>query len=120
MDDVLKEILQSVSLVVTTLLSSLHDTTTENLNQGFKVAVDSLEKITNSTERILKKVNKILENLADSPQVIVLIAVSGMVLIASILGILIGIHIIKLINTMKSESRDNAKLVRELFSERWD
>ena len=77
-DDVLKERLQSVSLVVTTLLMSLHDTTTENLNKGFKVAVDSLEKITNSTERILKKVDQILKNLADSPQVIVLIAVSGM------------------------------------------
>ena len=48
-DDVLKERLQSVSLVVTTLLTSLHDTTNENLNKGFKVATDSLEKITNST-----------------------------------------------------------------------
>ena len=79
MDDVLKERLQSVSLVVTMLLTSLHDTTTENLNKGFKVATDSLEKITNSTEKILKKVDKILENLADSPQIIVLIVVSGMV-----------------------------------------
>ena len=33
-DDVLKERLQSVSLVITTLLTSLHDTTTENLNRG--------------------------------------------------------------------------------------
>merc|ERR1711867_170955 len=41
-DDVLKERLQSVSLVVTTLLTSLHNTTTENLNKGLKVAVDSL------------------------------------------------------------------------------
>ena len=78
-DDVLKERLQSVSLVVTTLLTSLHDTTTENLNRGFKVATDSLEKITNSTEKILRKVDKILESLADSPQIIVLIVVSSMV-----------------------------------------
>merc|ERR1711895_311790 len=63
-DDVLKERLQSVSLVVTTLLTSLHDITTENLNKGFKVAVDSLDKITNSTERILEKVEQILETLA--------------------------------------------------------
>ena len=101
MDDVLKERLQSVSLVVTTLLTSLHDTTTENLNKGFKVAVDSLEKIANSTERILGKVEQILETLADSPQVIVLITVSGMVSIASILGVLIGMYIIKLIKTIK-------------------
>ena len=119
-DDVLKERLQSVSLVVTTLLTSLHDTTTENLNKGFKVTVDSLGKIANFTERILKKVEQILETLADSPQVIVLIIVSGMVLIASILGVLIGMHIIKLIKTMKTESKDNNELIMKLFSERWD
>ena len=78
-DDVLKERLQSVSLVVTTLLTSLHDTTMENLIKGFKVALDSLGKIANSTERIMEKVEQILENLADSPQVIVLRTVSGMV-----------------------------------------
>ena len=89
----LEERLQSVSLVVTTLLTSLQDTTTENLNKGFKVAADSLENITNHTEKILKEVDQILRNLADSPQVIVLITVSGMVSIASILGVLIGIHI---------------------------
>ena len=88
-DDVLKERLQSVSLVVTTLLTSLHNTTTENLNKGFKVAVDSLEKIANSTEGILEKVEQILETLTDSPQVIVLITMSGIVSIASILGVLI-------------------------------
>ena len=55
-DDVLKERLQSVSLVVTTLLMSLYDATTENLNKELKVAVYSLEKIANSTERILEKV----------------------------------------------------------------
>ena len=42
MDDVLKERLQSVSLVVTMLLTNLHNTTTENLNKGSKVATDSL------------------------------------------------------------------------------
>ena len=67
MDDVLKVRLQSVSLVVTKFLTSLHDTTIENLNRGFKVAIDSLEKITNFTKKILKKVGQILENLADSP-----------------------------------------------------
>ena len=119
-DDVLKERLQSVSLVVTTLLTSLHDTTTENLNKGFKVAVDSLEKIANSTERILGKVEQILETLADSPQVIVLITVSGMVLIASILSVLIGMHNIKLTKAVKTESKENTELISKLFSERWD
>ena len=63
-DDVLKERLQSLSLVVTMLLTSLHDTTTENLNIGLKVATDSQEKITNSTEKILRKVDQILEKFS--------------------------------------------------------
>ena len=57
-DDALKERLKSVSLVVTTLLTSLHDTTTENLNKGFKVATDKLDSLAKTTERILEKWNK--------------------------------------------------------------
>lgn len=73
MDDALKERLKSVSLVVTTLLKSLHDTTTKNLNKGFKVATDSLGKVANTMERIMERVEQILNILADSPQVIVMI-----------------------------------------------
>ena len=62
-DDVLKERLQSVSLLITALLTSLYDTTTENLNRGFKVAVESLETIADSSERILKKIDTILKIL---------------------------------------------------------
>ena len=49
---------------------------TENLSKGFKVATGNLDKIANTTERILKKVEQVLEILADSPQVIALITVS--------------------------------------------
>ena len=105
---------------MTTLLTSLHDTTIENLNKGFKVALDSLGKIANSTERIMAKVEQILETLADSPQVIVLITMSVMVLIASMLGVLIGIHIMKLTKILKTENKENAKQIMKLFSERWD
>ena len=87
-DDALKERLKSVSLVVTTLLTSLHDTTTENLNKGFKVATDNLDKLANTTERIMEKVEQILEILADSPQVIVLITVSIIVSVASVINLL--------------------------------
>ena len=120
MDDALKERLKSVSLVVTTLLTSLHNTTTENLNKGFKVASDSLGKIANTTERIMEKVEQILKTLADSPQVIVLITMSVMVSIASMLGVLIGMHIMKLTKTLKTENKENAKQIMKLFSERWD
>ena len=119
-DDALKERLKSVSLVVTTLLTSLHDTTTENLNKGFKVATDSLGKVSNTTERIMEKVEQILEILADSPQVIVLITMSVMVSIASVLSVLIGVHIMKLTKTLRTENKKNAEQIMQLFSERWD
>ena len=90
-DDALKERLKSVSLVVTTLLTSLHDTTTENLNKGFKVATDNLDKLANTTERMMGKVEQILEILADSPQVIVLITMSIIVSVATVINLIIGV-----------------------------
>ena len=99
---------------------SLHDTTTENLNKGFKVATDSLGKVANTTERIMEWVEQILEILADSPQVIVLITMSVMVSIASVLSVLIGMHITKLTKALRTENKKNAKQIMKLFSERWD
>ena len=58
-DDALKERLKSVSLVITTLLTSLHDTTKEDLNKGFNFATGRLDNIAKSTERILEKVEKV-------------------------------------------------------------
>ena len=43
-----------------------------------------------------------------------------MVSIASVLGVLLGLRIIKLIKEMRNESRDNTKIIKDLFSERWD
>ena len=119
MDDAFKERLKSVSLVVTTLLTSHHDTTTENL-KGFKVATDSLGKVANTTERIMERVEQILKILADSPQVIILITMLVMVSIASMFGVLIGMHIMKLTKTLKTDNKENAKQIIKLFSERWD
>ena len=119
-DDALKERLKSVSLVVTTLLTSLHDTTTENLNKGFKVATDNLDKLANTTERIMERVEQILEILADSPQVIVLITVSVIVSIASVINLLIGMQNMKLAKTLKIENKQNTKQIMQHFTERWD
>ena len=106
--------------MVTTLLTSLYNTTTENLNKGFKVATDSLEKITNSTEKILRKIDIMLEKLSDSPQFIILIVVASIILIGLIFGIVLELRITKLIKEMRNEIRDNTKIIKDLFSERWD
>ena len=68
-------------MVITTLLTSLHDTTAENLNKGFKVAVESLETIADSSEKILKKIDTILEILSDDAQSILLIVATSITLI---------------------------------------
>ena len=120
MDDALKERLKSVSLVVTTLLTSLHDTTTENLNKGFKVATDNLDKLANTTERIMEKVEQILETLADSPQVIVLITVAIIVSVASVINLLIGMQNMKLAKALKIENKQNTEQILQQFTERWD
>ena len=46
-DEAFKEQLILVSLVITSLLTSLHDTAMDGLNKGFKVASDKFEKIIN-------------------------------------------------------------------------
>ena len=117
-DDVLKERLQSVSLVITTLLTSLHDTTTENLNRGFKVAVESLETIADSSKIILKKIDTILKILSDDTQSILLIVATSIILIELISGILFKLRINKLINEMRTEVRSNTQEIKDLFSER--
>ena len=118
-DDTLKERLKSVSLVVTTLLTSLHDTTTENLNKGFKVATDKLDSLAKTTERILEKVEQVLETLADSPQVIALITVSILVLVATVINLLIGIQNIKMAKALKFENQQNTEEILEKFTEKW-
>ena len=118
-DDALKERLKSVSLVITTLLTSLHDTTTEDLNKGFKFATGRLDNIAKSTERILEKVEEVLETLADSPQVIALITMSILVLVATVINLLIGIQNLKKAKAFKVDNQQNTMKILEKFPEKW-
>ena len=56
-DEALKARLQSVSLVVTSLLTSLHETNTEGLNKEFKGALDKFEKLSSQVKRLLTTQN---------------------------------------------------------------
>ena len=104
-DDALKERLKLVSLIITTLLTSLHDTTTENLSKGFKAAIDNLDTLAKATERILEKVEQLLEILANSPQVIVVITVAIIVLAASVINLLIGMQNMMMAKALKIENK---------------
>ena len=50
----LKNRLREVSLLMTSLVTSLHDTTVADLNKGFKEATAKFDKITETTDKILK------------------------------------------------------------------
>ena len=119
-DDALKERLKSVSLVITTLLTSLHDTTTENLNKGFKVATDNLDKIAKATKKVLEKVEQILEILDDSPQVIVVMAAAIIMLTASVINLLIGIQNMKMAKALKDDNEENKNEILKEFVENWN
>ena len=118
-DDALKERLKSVILVINTLLTSLHDTITEDLNKGFKFASSRLDNIAKSTERILEKLEKVQETLADSPQVIALITMSTLVLVATIINLLIGIQNLKKTKALKIDNQQNTQKILEKFTEKW-
>ena len=85
-DDLLKERLKSVSLAITTLLTSLYDTTTEGMNHGFQIAVESFERIATSTDKILENVDQILGLLLSSLQGIITISIASIISVSSVLG----------------------------------
>ena len=57
-DEAFKECLKSVSLVVTCLLTSLHDTVMDGLNKGFNIASNKFEKVINLSEKFSKVLNE--------------------------------------------------------------
>ena len=69
-------------------------------------------------ERIIERVEQILEILADSPQVIVLITMSVIVSIASVINLLIGMQNMKLTKTLKIKNKKNAEQIMQRFTER--
>ena len=118
-DDLMKERLKSVSLVITTLLTSLHDTATEGMNQGFKTAVENFERITTVTSKIREQVDQILEILLTSWQDIIAVIIANVISVSLVLGLILATHIIMLIKALKQEEEDNNKVIKEL-RERWD
>ena len=108
----MKEWLKSISLVVTTLLISLPDTTIEGMSQRFKTARENLDRNTNSTKKILEKVGKMLELFLSSPQNIITIAIASIISISSILGLILVTYIIRLIRNLRQEEESNVKLIK--------
>ena len=101
-DEAFKERLKSVSLVVTSLLTSLHDTSMEGMNKGFKIASDKFEKVINSSEKILRSADRILEILLEGHHNIIVIVGAGTVSILVVLELMQIIYMIKLAKCFKT------------------
>ena len=63
---------------------------------------------------------QILEILANSPQVIVIITVAIIVLAASVINLLIGMQNMKMAKALKIENEQNKILILEKFNENWN
>ena len=76
--------------MVTSLLTSLHDTSMEGMNKGFKIGSDKFEKIINSSENILKSAYKILEiSLEGHHNIIVIIGAGTVAVLIKLVLILV-------------------------------
>merc|ERR1711873_41921 len=53
--------LKDISLVITTLSTSLHDTTVEGMNKGFESASDSLKNIEGDNKSFIKLLEKLID-----------------------------------------------------------
>ena len=63
---------------------------------------------------------QILEILANSPQVIVVIKVAIIVLAASVINLLVGMQNMKMAKALKIENEQNKKKMLEKFIENWN
>ena len=80
-DEAFKEHLKSVSLVITSLLTSIHDTSMNGLNKGFKITTGKFEKIINSSEKFLRSTDRNLEILLKGHHNMIVIVGAGTVAI---------------------------------------
>ena len=110
--------MKSVSLVVTSLLTSLHNTSTDGMNKGFKTASDRFEKIINSSEKILRSADKILEILLEGHHNIIIIVGAGTVVILVLLVLVQIVYMMKLAEHFKEKNMESDEKIKEL-QESW-
>ena len=113
-DEAFKERLKSVSLVITSLLTSLHDTSMEGMNNGFKIASDKFERIINSSGKILKSTEKILQILLEGHHNTIVIVGASTVAVLIILVLVLVIYMIKLAKQFKQRSEEADKGITEI------
>ena len=95
----MQERLQSVSLVITTLMMSFHDVLVKGLNTGFKGATRSFQSILKDTAMIIDIVKQIPKDHKD-------------MFTYSVAGTMIGLFLLPTAYLIKKE-KDNKKTAKE-------
>ena len=105
LDKVLKRRLQSVSLVLSTLQTSLHDVTTENLNKGFASASQSFKEILETLEGFQYELTEYI-----------ILAFTGIVFLLSLLqtGVILSLNKRNRRNLEEVESVQTEKVTRQI------
>merc|ERR1711873_317458 len=74
--------LKDISLVITTLSTSLHDTTVEGMNKGFESASDSLKSIEGDNRSFIKLLEKLIDiSRSDMPKDVEITAIIVIVIL---------------------------------------
>ena len=127
----LKNRLKEVSLLVTSLVTSLHDTTVADLNRGFKEATKNFDKIAETTSKILKTASsdkdaktviglmentakfmvEIAEEMSDNTWTIADLTLAGVTVL--FIGVII-ILMVKIIHDNRSITEGNKQILEEL------
>ena len=113
-DEAFKERLKSVGLIVANLLISLHDTSMEGMNKGFKIATDKFEKVINASEKIIKSADKILDILLEGHHNVIVIIGASTVAVLVVLVLVLILYMIKLAKCFKEKNGEADKKIEEI------
>ena len=93
---------------------SLHDTAMDGHNDGFKVASDKFEKIIDSSEKIFRNTNTILEILLEGHHNIIVMVGAGTMSVLVILVLAQTSYMMKLTKEIKKKESEADKKIKEM------
>ena len=117
-DHSFKERLKSVSLVVTSLLTSLHDTTIEGMNKGFRKATHDFEKIIGTSEKITVNTDKILKTILEGQHNVIVIIGAATMAVLTLMVLAQIAWMMKIVRRFEERSIKTIEAIEEM-QERW-
>ena len=113
-NEVFKDRLKSVSLVITSLLTSLHDISMEGMNTGFRNATDKFGKVINISEKIIKGADEMFEILSKGHHSTIVIIGASTVAVLTGLVIALILYMVKITEQFKEKNKVIAMRINEI------